>query len=167
MRGKNVDIANITLLYLCSDSFSRKQDLYNWIGPTKKKKVLDYDRVLYQTGYRLQQGDLKSFPSSVSDQYDNFHKSHWGRLDFLHSSSWGSDQHCALWHSSEWIYCLITLGTVELFHLGKFQTVAWRNFNLRARSQLQVWQDHCQTTGAWSHSDAIQFKSWKSTQSKR
>lgn len=31
VRGKNVDIANITLLYLCSDSFSRKQDLYNLI----------------------------------------------------------------------------------------------------------------------------------------
>lgn len=101
---------------------------------TKKKKLLDYDRVLYQTEYRLQQGDLKSFPSSVSDQCDNFHKSHRGRLGFLHLSSWGSDQRCALWHSTEWIYCLIMLGTAELFQLGKFQSVAWRNFNLRAKS---------------------------------
>lgn len=26
------------------------------------------------------------------------------------------------------------LGTAELFQLGKFQSVAWRNFNLRAKS---------------------------------
>lgn len=30
------------------------------------------------------------------------------------------------------------LGTAELFQIGKFQTVAWRNFNLRAKSQLTV-----------------------------